>query len=297
VANKCIGVIGATSLVGHFVLSLLTQKCYKTIAYTRQSCPDNTNTVEWQKFDSSTAPSLLSQSPIQQESVPLWVCVAPIWILPQHFDFLLTKGIKRIVLLSSTSRFTKANSNDIKEQAISQRLEKSEELIKQWAKENDIEWIILRPTLIYGLGRDKNIAEITHFIKKFGFFPLFGKALGLRQPVHAEDVADACISALESSSTLNRSYNISGGETLTYRKMISRIFSALEKRPYLIPIPLSLFSLAVKFLRLFPRYRHWSTSMAERMNQDLIFDHTEANEEFCYKARVFSPTRKDLGEP
>ena len=169
-------------------------------------------------------------------------------------------------------------------------------MIKTWAKENNIEWVILRPTLIYGLGRDKNIAEITRFIKKFGFFPLFGKALGLRQPVHAEDVANACISALESPSALNRSYNISGGETITYRKMVSRIFDALGKRPYFIPIPLPLFRLAVTCLRLLPRYGHWSTSMAERMNQDLVFDHTAATEEFCYTARKFFPARKDLGE-
>lgn len=289
-----VGVIGATSLVGSFSLSLLTEKNYKVIAYTRQVCPTKKSMIKWHQFGHPKESSVLSSTVIQQEIIPLWLCVAPIWVLPQYFNFLIEKGIKRIVLLSSTSRYTKATSKDIEEQSIALRLEESEELIKKWAKENNIEWIILRPTLIYGLGRDKNIAEITRFIKKFGFFPLFGKALGLRQPVHAEDVANACISALESSSALNRSYNISGGETITYRKMVSRIFDALGKRPYFIPIPLFLFKLAVTCLRLLPRYGHWSTSMAERMNQDLVFDHTAATEEFCYKARKFSPVKKDL---
>lgn len=295
-AEKHVGVIGATSLVGNFVLSLLTEKNYKVIAYTRQVCPVKKSTITWHQFGHPKGPSLLSNTSIRQEIIPLWICVAPIWVLPQYFNFLIAKGAKRIVLLSSTSRYTKAASKDSEEQSIALRLEESEELIKKWAKENDIEWIILRPTLIYGLGRDKNIAEITRFIKKFGFFPLFGKALGLRQPVHAEDVADACISALESASAINRSYNISGGETISYHKMVSRIFVALGKRPCFIPIPLSLFRLAVTCLRLLPRYRHWSTSMAERMNQDLIFDHGVATKEFCYKARKFAPEKKDLVE-
>ncbi len=62
-----------------------------------------------------------------------------------------------------------------------------------------VEWVILRPTLIYGHGRDKNITEIARFIRRFGFFPLLGKANGLRQPIHVEDVAEACFAALRIS--------------------------------------------------------------------------------------------------
>ena len=295
-ARQCVGVVGATSLVGGFALSLLVKKNYKVIAYTRESCPDKRSTVEWQKLGSSTDPSMLSKIPTQQEEIPYWLCVAPIWVLSQYFDFLLTHGIKRIVVLSSTSRYTKTKSKDIKEQSIALRLENSEELIKRWAEEHNIEWIILRPTLIYGLGRDKNITEIARFIKKFGFFPLFGKALGLRQPVHADDVANACVSALNTTTVIKGAYNISGGETLSYNKMVSRVFKVLGKRPYFIRIPLSLFRFGVKCLRLFPRYKHWSASMAERMNQDLVFDHSEASADLSYKPRKFFPTKTDLGE-
>lgn len=132
--------------------------------------------------------------------------------------------------------------------------------------------MVLRPTLIYGLGRDKNVAEIALFIRRFGFFPLLGKAMGLRQPVHAEDVAGACLAALASPLAANRAYNISGAETLPYREMVSRVFAALQKRPWLVTIPLVIFGMAVACLRFFPRYRHWSAAMAERMNRDLVFD-------------------------
>jgi hypothetical protein len=44
----------------------------------------------------------------------------------------------------------------------------------------------------------------------------------------------------------------------------------------LLTVPLWAFRLAVTILRRLPRYRQWSAAMAERMNRDLVFDHTDA---------------------
>ncbi|MDI6746185.1 MAG: hypothetical protein QMD17_03475 [Rhodocyclaceae bacterium] len=89
----------------------------------------------------------------------------------------------------------------------------------------------LPPTLIYGLGRDKNIAEMARFIRRFGFFPVLGKATGLRQPIHTADVAGACLGALRAPDAANRDYNISGGETFAYRDMVARVFVAVGHAP------------------------------------------------------------------
>ena len=166
--------------------------------------------------------------------------------------------------MSSTSVFTKGNSSDEGEQSIAQCLAEGEAHFRAWAERNHVTWVILRPTLIYGQGRDKNITEIARFIRRFKFFPFFGCARGLRQPVHRDDVAMACFSAFFTSSVANRAYNISGGETLTYREMIERIFTALNQPPILITIPRWFFRLAVNIMRRLPRYRHWTVAMAER---------------------------------
>jgi hypothetical protein len=47
-------------------------------------------------------------------------------------------------------------------------------------------------------------------------------------------------------------------------------------------------------LRAFPRFRHWSAAMAERMNQDLVFDHTEAARELNFFPRNFHLGKEDL---
>jgi nucleoside-diphosphate-sugar epimerase len=217
-----------------------------------------------------------------------------VWVLPQYFSILERYGARRVVALSSTSRFTKTDSSDPAENAVASRLAEGEARLRTWAESKGVEWVILRPTLIYGRGRDKNIAEITRFVGRFGFFPLLGKAMGLRQPIHAEDVAAACVAALNAPAAANHAYNISGGETLPYREMVRRVFAALQRRPRLVTIPLGVFRMAVACLRVFPRYRHWSAAMAERMNRDLVFDHADAARDLGFSPRPFRLASEDV---
>jgi len=95
---------------------------------------------------------------------------------------------------------------------------KAEQRFIVWAEDHDVEWLILRPTLIYGTGFDRNVSESARFISRFGFFPVLEPASGLRQPVHVEDVAIACKRALETKDIVTGAYHVAGGEILTYRR-------------------------------------------------------------------------------
>ncbi|MDP2266678.1 MAG: NAD(P)-dependent oxidoreductase [Thiobacillus sp.] len=291
-ASHRVSVLGATSLVGACLLPLLTQAGWHVTAYSRRAAQPAGDGVGWRQI--GCAPLPLAPLPVGEGNIPDWICVAPIWVLPEHFAFLEAQGVRRVVVLSSTSRFTKDDSPDLEEQAVAHRLAKAEARVQAWAENRGVEWVILRPTLIYGLGRDKNIAEIARFIRRFGFFPVFGKAKGLRQPIHAGDVAGACVAALQAPEAANHAYNISGGETLAYRDMVARVFAALGRPPRLLPVPLPAFRVAVALLRCLPRYRHWSAAMAERMNRDLVFDHAEAARDLGFKPRAFVLAAGDL---
>ncbi len=290
VDKPCVGLIGATSFVGSCLLPSLARAGYQVTAFSRRALPCDETGAEWLKLPFSPA-AYPTRGDVKIEQ---WICAAPIWVLPDHFAMLETYGVCRVVALSSTSRFSKGVSSDHQEQAIALRLAAAESRVQAWAESHGVEWVILRPTLIYGFGHDKNIAEIARFIRRFGFFPLFGNAQGLRQPIHALDVADACVSALQASRAANHAYNISGGETLTYRNMAARIFNALERPVRLLPVPLFVFRLAVALLRLLPRFRNWSPAMAERMNRDLAFDHSDATQDFGFKPRPFVLNTKDV---
>lgn len=281
------GLLGARSLVGECVIPLLIHEGRQVFAFSRAASERETESgVTWLYL--GPFPSAHSLE------IRDWLCVAPIWVLPHYFPMLEACGARRVVALSSTSAFTKTASSDPAEIATAARLAEGEARLRTWAESGGVEWVVLRPTLIYGLGRDKNIAEIARFIRRVGFFPLLGKAMGLRQPVHAEDVAGACVAALKSPLAGNRAYSISGGETLPYREMVGRVFDALQKRPRLVTIPLVIFRMAVACVRLFPRYRHWSAAMAERMNRDLVFDHTDAARDLGFAPRAFRLAPEDV---
>lgn len=285
-----VAVIGATSLVGDCLLPLLTQSGWRVLGYSRSAVGQIADRVEWHKLSSP----FQSSFPRVEKSVSYWICAAPIWVLPEYFTLLEAHGVRRIVALSSTSRFTKNDSSDPEEQAMAHSLAEAEAHVQAWAENRGVEWVILRPTLIYDFKRDKNIARIARFIRRFGFFPLLGKTSGLRQPIHAQDVAGACMAALQAIGAANRAYNLSGGETLSYREMVSRIFFAIGRSPRFLNVPMGVFRLAVAFLRLLPSYRHWSAGMAERMNRDMVFDHADAERDFGYCPRAFLLSQEDV---
>jgi len=290
--KKSVGLLGATSLVGDCLLPLLMQDGSRVIAFSRRGGMYHEAGVEWRQL--GQCPSDGGSCIDAKEVIDTWIAVAPIWVLPDHFSLLEAYGPRRVVALSSTSRFTKGNSSDPDEQDIARRLAEGENALRIWAEARGVEWVILRPTLIYGRGRDRNITEIARFISRFGFFPLFGQAKGLRQPVHAEDVAQACLAALKMTGRTNRTYNLSGGETLTYRELVRRVFAAMECHPRLLTVPHWVFLLAITTMRLLPRYRHWTVAMAERMNHDLIFDASDAMRDLGFSPRLFQLKETDL---
>jgi len=293
-ARRVIGVLGATSLVGGCLLASGSTASLDAdveyVAFSRRSVdpdPSASHRVSWR---------CLRENELQKDVrlIEYWICLAPVWVLPDYYSLLESWGARRVVVLSSTSRFTKADSPDPTEQGVAAALLSGERQLIGWAEERGIAWIILRPTLIYGAGRDKNISSIAGFIRRFGFFPLLGAAKGLRQPIHASDVATACFQALSHSEVVNQAYNISGGETLTYDDMVRRVFDAMGKKSRFLHIPRVVFRLVVALFHLVPRFRDVSIGMAERMNQDLIFDHSDAVRDFCFNPGPFHLHSSDV---
>ena len=277
---------GATSQVGRFLLPKLVAAGAEVYALSRSDGYDSTkeSAVHWLRAD-------LGQ-PGAAETLPTadaLIHVASIQLLPALLPGLAAKGVRRVIAFSSTSRFGKARSTEPHEIEFVARLVEAEETVERFCKEHSIDWTIFRPTLIYGAGMDSNVTTIAKLIRKLGFFPLLGEARGMRQPVHADDLAEACVLALEASAAFGKAYNLSGGEILSYRQMVERIFSALGKKPRFARVPFTAFRLAMALFSLVPRYRDYNVQMARRMNDDLAFDHADAARDFGYAPRSFQP--------
>ena len=284
--DRHVGVLGARSLVGECLLPVLLEAGWKVTAISRQSTVSNRPGLEWRRWPANDMDV--------DCSIGHWISLLPIWILPEFFSLVERYGAQRVVALSSTSRFVKVESSEPWEREQAALLAGGELSFEDWAESAGKQWLVFRPTLVFGLGRDKNISEMARFIQRFGFFPLFAGGRGLRQPIHASDVAMVCAAAVGNVSASNRAYDISGAETLTYRDMVVEVFRGLGRRPRLVPVPLWSARVALSLVRLHPRYRHWSVAMLERMGQDLVFDHAQAARDFAFQPKGFVLSPEDV---
>ncbi len=284
-------VTGATNPVGSQLVSQLISGGSIVHAIGRGTRPsDIPPSCEWHQCD------LTELGPLPRFFARALFHVASIWLLPKRIEEFRENGVKRIVAFSSTSGISKANSSSSAEREVAATFARSEELVASACERLGIAYTIFRPTMIYGGGgRDRNVSDIARVAKKLGVFPILGKGIGLRQPVHVADLAEACILAADSPASFNRTYNLSGGETLTYRQMVERIFQAMGKKTRIVFLPASMFGLAISVVRLSPRFRHLKLEMARRMDRDLYFDHDSAVRDFGYSPRSFLPDRDALG--
>lgn len=273
-------VLGATSLVGRFLIKRLIDNDIQPLAVSR--FPQSpTPGVTWITADLS-APGLRLD-----ESAELAFSLSPIWLLPQALPTLEASGVRRLVAFSSTSRFTKERSPIGAERRIAGLIATGETETSSFCEQHRIAWTILRPTLIYAEGQDRSVTRIANLIRRLGVLPLAGDGAGRRQPVHADDLAIGALAAAGSRIAENRAYDVPGGETLSYRVMVERIFDGLGRRPRIVSVPPALWRLSLTLAM--PLLPGVTSAMGSRMAEDLIFDAAAAERDFLWKPRSFRP--------
>jgi nucleoside-diphosphate-sugar epimerase len=272
--------LGATSLVGSYLIDRLVGAKVETLAISRTPHASKPH-VTWIEAD------VMTNRLTMKARCETAISAAPIWVLPHALPGLFDAGVRRLVAFSSTSRFTKENSHIATERAVAQDLKSGEDDIRSFCEAHGIAWTILRPTVIYAEGLDRSITRLADLIRRFGVFPLAGNGSGKRQPVHAADLALGALNAAISPAAENKSYNVPGGETLTYRAMTERIFEAVGKRPRIVSVPPPIWKLAI--LVATPVIPGVTAAMGSRMAEDLTFDAAPAERDFAWRARDFRP--------
>jgi nucleoside-diphosphate-sugar epimerase len=272
-------VIGATGLVGSYIVEQLVRSGEHPMALSR--LPRNATDIDWLRGD------LEQPDTLDFPAFTTLYCTANAVLVADALPRLFSPSLKRLVVFSSTSVLTKQETEVAAERDMIRRLADAEQRIAAACEHHGVAWTILRPTLIYGAGRDTNITPLSRLIRRFGFMPLVGGAGGLRQPVHAEDLAIGAIAAASSPAAVNKIYALAGGETLTYREMIGRIFDGLKLPRRFISVPLFLWR--ASFVLIKPLYPSANVAMGTRMMKDMTFDYTPAMRDFGWKPRNFKP--------
>lgn len=206
-------------------------------------------------------------------------------------------GLQRVVAFSSSSVVSKADSGDRGERRRMAKMAADEEALSAACSERGLPLLLLRPTLIYGCGMDRNISLLAGLAARCGLIPLAGAAGGLRQPVHADDLAALAVSALQAGEPLAAQSAACGGETLSYREMAGRIAALQSRSVRLLTLPESLMAALLRVLATLPGWAGINAEMARRQNQDLVFDDSALRLALDWNPRPFEPCAADFGVP
>lgn len=201
----------------------------------------------------------------------------------------------RVVAFGSTSDATKQAAADAGERELAMRLRTSGERVFAAAQARGAAATLLRPTLVYGSGRDRNLSLIVALARRSGVFVLPADARGRRQPVHVDDLAEAAHAAVDAPAAHGQAFALPGGETLDYRTMVARTLACLQPAPRLLVLPGVLFDAALWAAHRAGRLQGLPPGAVARMREDLVFDAAPARAAFGYAPRAFGPAPAMFG--
>jgi UDP-glucose 4-epimerase len=158
-------------------------------------------------------------------------------------------GVRRFVFLSSI----RAQSGPISDRALSEAdpasptdaYGRSKLAAEQGLKELDLDWVALRPVLVYGPGVKANMAALVRLARFSAPLPLGG--LSARRSLLAiENLAEAVAFAMSESCPARRSYIVADPEPLSVAQMLAAMRAGLGRGPGLISVPPPLLALGAR---------------------------------------------------
>jgi nucleoside-diphosphate-sugar epimerase len=213
--------------------------------------------------------------------------LAPIWVMADAAPRLA--GAAQVVAVGSTSVAGKAASAAPAEQAVVARLADAEARLTAFCTAAGVACTILRPTMIYDCVNDRNVTRLARFVARRRVLPVAGRASGLRQPIHADDVAAAVLAAVANPAAHGRTFDIAGPAPMTYRAMAEAIFAALGLPPRFLEIPVPLVAAAARLGRALRLPLDEPLAMLLRMNDDLVYDFAPGVAALRLIPRPFAP--------
>ena len=137
------------------------------------------------------------------------------------------------------------------------------------AKETDLEVVIIRPTLVYGLGVKGNFSSLLKWMKKGVPLP-FGAIHNQRSLVALDNLVSFITHCIDHPKAANEVFLISDGEDVSTTELLRKVSHAFGRRALLLPIPVGLMTFPAKLLS--------KDDVANRLFGSLQVDSSKAHE-------------------
>lgn len=150
------------------------------------------------------------------------------------------RDIKRFIFIST--RAISENGGDYS---------RSKLMAEERVKKSAIGWVILRLAEVYGIGGEAGINMILNKAADFPFIPIIGNGKYRVAPVHVSDVIYSITKVIERTDIKNRTYTITGPESLTYDEFIDKVLKLKGAKKFKVHLPVWLSSLLLHIVIMF----------------------------------------------
>ena len=256
--QKEILLFGATGQIGRNLIRKLSQNNYKITAVTRnthragyilktQANPGYLELIELKNFDIKKIEDLMKNCT---------VCINLIGILFEkkrgdfkiiHTD--LPNLLSQIAKKHKIQKLIHLSSLGI-ENALDSYYAKSKLEGEKKIKNNFEKFVILKPSIVYSVD-DKFTTRFMTLLSRLPIMPLYYNGNTKFNPIHVSDLVDIIINTIENKNN-NLVLECIGPEILTFREIIEKILLSIQKKRFLVPVPIQIASLTAKLLQLLP---------------------------------------------
>lgn len=157
-------------------------------------------------------------------------------------------GAKRFIYMSSIRAQSGATAdgvvNEDREPRPTDAYGRSKLAAEQGLAKLEIDWVALRPVLVYGPGMSRvgHFAALMRFARSSYPLPL-AAVTARRSLLSIDNLTDAIDTVLAATASLRRPYIVADADRLTVAEMLVAMRRGLNRRPNMFPVPLSLLQL------------------------------------------------------
>ncbi|MEM3399467.1 MAG: NAD-dependent epimerase/dehydratase family protein [Candidatus Micrarchaeia archaeon] len=185
------------------------------------------------------------------------------------------KNVKRFIFCSTISVYGKK----LKEKPANENTEcgakdpygKSKLLAEKEVINSAVEWSILRPGVVYGVGFDEGFIPALELLEK-GRMPLIGSGDNHIPLIHVSDVVNALILLSESEKSKNDIFVAVGEEQKTQRELFEIACKYLNVPPPKRSVPIWLARAFALYFELFSKKPRITRSQIDTITADRVFD-------------------------
>jgi NADH dehydrogenase len=200
-------------------------------------------------------------------------------------SFCRNNGIPRIIFFSTININLKTKGRYAASKA------EAEEIVKN----SGIEYMIVRPSLVYG-GRVGSLGKIIGYAEKFPILPIFGSGKAKEQPIHIDELIELTLMMIKDFKPGVDIY-AAGRDAMPFSALVKTIGNCIGKKVRIMPIPAKPVYWLIKLTEKTGLHPGLSSEQIAHMSQDLTADMTETLKLYPMKLKPFEENIKaDLNE-